>query len=140
MLLSILIPVLETRKTQFESLLGELMRQIAAAQLGSQIEILSVCDNGETPTGTKRNALLERASGDFVAFVDDDDEVSPDYVALICRAIQSRPDIDCVGITGSITFRGRHPRTFIHSIRYRDYSSRGGVYTRPPYHLNPIRR
>lgn len=135
-----LIPTLESRRADFEALLRELRRQIAEAGLESEVEVLSLCDNGRQPTGAKRNALLRRASGDFVAFVDDDDWISPDYVVRICDAIRRRPDLDCIGITGVITFRGGHPRRFIHSIRFSDYSSAGGVYTRPPYHLNPMRR
>jgi len=140
MLLSILIPTLECRSASFAALRDELVRQIACSCRQSQVEILSECDNGGVPTGTKRNTLLNRAAGDFVVFVDDDDEVSSEYVESICRAIESHSDIDCIGITGTITFLGSHPRTFVHSLRYRDYSSKGGIYTRPPYHLNPIRR
>jgi len=140
MLLSILIPTLESRRRQFAALHETLARQIADGGLEAEVEVLWVRDNGEKPTGWKRNALLDRATGAFVAFVDDDDLISPDYVSLVCEAIRRRPDVDCIGITGIITFRGRHPRVFIHSLRYSDYSSAGGVYTRPPYHLNPIRR
>jgi glycosyltransferase involved in cell wall biosynthesis len=140
MLLSILIPTLEQRKPQFSALCDCLRRQIAENELESKVELLSLCDSGGQSIGTKRNALLDRSTGEFVVFIDDDDDVSTDYVSLVCRAIQIRPDVDCVGIRGCITFRGTHPHPFVHSIRYRDYSSRGGVYTRPPYHLNPIRR
>lgn len=139
-ILSILIPTLESRRAQFCALHDGLVRQVAEAGLQSDVEVLSLCDQGTQPTGAKRNALLERATGEFVAFVDDDDEVGADYVARICEAIRRRPEIDCVGIKGIVTFRGRHPRVFIHSIRYSAYSSARGVYTRPPYHLNPIRR
>jgi glycosyltransferase involved in cell wall biosynthesis len=140
MLLSILIPTLQRRRPLFSALKERLRQQIAEANLESQVEILWLCDDGEQPTGAKRNELLARAAGEFVVFVDDDDEVHSKYVVLICRAIQSRPDIDCIGIKGCQTYRGSHPRIFIHSVRYQDYSSEGGVYTRPPYHLNPIRR
>jgi glycosyltransferase involved in cell wall biosynthesis len=139
-ILSLLIPTLEARRAQFSALHSALARQIAAGGLESDVEVLVLCDNGAQPTGAKRNALLEVAIGEFVAFVDDDDEVSDDYVTRTCEAIRRRPEIDCVGMKGIITFRGRHPRVFVHSIRYSDYSSAGGVYTRPPYHLNPIRR
>jgi glycosyltransferase involved in cell wall biosynthesis len=139
-ILSLLIPTLELRRPQFSALHDALAQQIAQAHLESDVEILSLCDDGSQPTGAKRNALLERATGEFVAFVDDDDQVSADYVARICDAIRRHPGIDCVGIKGIVTFRGSHPRLFVHSIRYSDYSSAGGIYTRPPYHLNPIRR
>jgi hypothetical protein len=72
--------------------------------------------------------------------VDDDDWVSADYVDRIREAILRRPDIDCIGIRGLITFRGKHPCEFVHSVRYQDYFSENGSYFRPPYHLNPIRR
>jgi glycosyltransferase involved in cell wall biosynthesis len=139
-LLSLLIPTLESRRPQFTALYDALVQQIADAHLEPAVEVLYLADDGAQPTGAKRNALLDRASGEFVAFVDDDDNVSADYVARICDAIRRRPAIDCVGIKGIITFRGRHPRVFVHSLRYSDYSSAGGIYTRPPYHLNPIRR
>lgn len=135
-----MIPTLESRRPQFNALYDALMRQIADSRLDGQVEVLPLCDDGAQPTGAKRNALLDRAAGEFVAFVDDDDDVSSDYVARICDALRSRPEIDCIGIRGVITFRGGHPREFVHSIRYSDYSSVGGIYTRPPYHLNPIRR
>ena len=104
------------------------------------MEILDFLDSREHTIGAKRNWLLDRARGEFVAFVDDDDDVSERYVDLIRHAIEDHPEIDCVGIKGTISFRGRIERTFVHSIRFRDYRSRGGTYQRPPYHLNPIRR
>lgn len=140
MLLSILIPTLESRRELFESLRADLAAQIRQASLENEVEILSLCDKGEMPLGAKRNALIQKAAGEFVVFVDDDDRVSGDYVERISDAIRRRPGIDCVGIRGVITFRGKRPSAFIHSLRYPDYSSRGGVYYRPPYHLNPVRR
>jgi len=131
---------LESRQAAFAELHEQLKQQIAGCGRESQVEILSDRDDGTQPTGTKRNALLSRAAGEFVVFVDDDDEVSADYVSLICQAVESGSDIDCIGIKGTITFQGSHPRTFVHSLRYQDYSSESGIYTRPPYHLNPIRR
>lgn len=139
-MLSILVPTLASRVALFERMASGLRNQIVSNGLTGQVELLSLCDGGQQPTGTKRNELLARARGAFVVFVDDDDDVSPRYVPLICQAIARRPAIDCIGIRGVITFRGAHPREFVHSNRYDDYSSAGGVYTRPPYHLNPMRR
>lgn len=140
MLLSILIPTLEARRALFRRVRDQLAGQAAAAGLKADIEILDCRDNGERSTGWKRNRLLEQAQGEFVAFVDDDDAVSDDYLPRICQAIRTHPGIDCIGIRGIVRFRGGHPREFVHSIRYADYRSRNGVYQRPPYHLNPIRR
>lgn len=140
MLLSILIPTLEERRAVFAPLYAELRAQIAAAQLEHAVEVLELCDARQAPLGAKRNQLIAAARGEFIAFVDDDDKVAENYVALICAALKAEPQTDCVGITGRVYFRGAHARRFVYSLRYDHYFSRDGVYYRPPYILNPIRR
>lgn len=140
MLFSILIPILDSRKEQFHRLYEKLSNQITGNSLADEVEILYLLDNREYSLGFKRNRLIERARGRFVAFIDDDDDVSNNYIPLICSVIRENLDIDCIGIKGIITFGGKKPRIFIHSLRYREYFSRGGVYFRPPYHLNPMKR
>ncbi len=61
---------------------------------GYQCEVLCNVDSGENSSGKKRNELTAAASGEYIAFIDDDDDVSDDYVASICGAvINSRPDV-----------------------------------------------
>ena len=140
MLLSLLIPTLEERRVNLERLLSKLHGQIEREGLTEQVEIRILCDNREQPTGVKRNALIEMALGEYVAFVDDDDDVCDNYFGLIVAALQSHPEIDCLGIIGIVYFRHSHPHRFVHSLRYDHYFSKCGVYYRPPYILNPIRR
>lgn len=140
MLFSILIPTLDQRRSKFIKLYSGLSEQIDRASGADETELLSYSDNGENSIGYKRNQLLARAQGEFIAFVDDDDEVGDDYVALICRALKEHPDVDCIGIKGSITFAGGHSHVFVHSLQYDSYFKKNGIYYRPPYHLNPIRR
>jgi glycosyltransferase involved in cell wall biosynthesis len=121
-------------------LCDSLQQQIQSSVWNSQVEVLFELDNGELSIGRKRNLLMERASGQWIAFIDDDDLVSSDYVDLICSAIARRPEIDCIGIKAVITFRGSHPREVFYSLQYHDVFSRNHTYYRPPYHLNPIRR
>jgi hypothetical protein len=137
---SLLIPTLECRKELLSRLLGRLEFQIKKAGRSSDVEILSYPDAGEHSIGYKRNILLGRAKGEFVAFIDDDDDASENYIDLICGTLKRRPEVDCLGIRGIITFRGSHPRQFVHSVRYSDMFSRNHTYYRPPTHLNPIRR
>jgi len=99
------------------------------------VEILSECDNRETPVGAKRNLLVQQARGRFVSFVDD---VSDGYVSKLCEVIERRADIDCIGIKGIVRFRRGHPQEFYHSLRYQEYFSRRHAYFRPPYRVNPI--
>ena len=138
-LLSILIPTLRQRETGFRLLSEKLRAQIRRHELENAVEIVSCVDGGEMPTGEKRNWLVAKAQGVFVVGVDDDDEVHPEYVPIIVDTLRRDLTIDCIGITGRITFRDRRSRTFVYSNRFREYRTRKGVYERPPHHLNPIR-
>jgi hypothetical protein len=140
MLLSILIPTLASRRTLFERISATLRGQIHACGWDDRIEIVTLADEGELPTGTKRNLLMQRARGEFIASVDDDDDVSDRYVELVGKALLAHSDVDCLGIRGEITYRGRYRRAFVYSAAYRKYQTVNGVYLRPPHHLNPIRR
>lgn len=140
MLLSILIPTLEQRAESFQFIRNKLQQQISGNRLEHEVEILDLVDRGELPTGTKRNLLLERARGEFVVSVDDDDDVHERYVPLIVETLRASPHVDCIGIVGEIRFQGGYPRRFIYSTRYPEYRTQAGVYQRPPHHLNPIRR
>ena len=76
------------------------------------VEILYLLDNKRRSVGLKRQALLDIARGDYVAFVDDDDDVSPDYCMMICGSVAlDRPDVatfeqeaDIAGQIGRIRF------------------------------------
>lgn len=141
--LSICIVTLEERKALLDRVLAYLQPQIDRLPNGSQrVEILTECDNRQHFIGTKRNRLVQRASGKFIAFVDDDDLVDDSYVRLIADLISADPSMDCVGIRGHIYF-GKTTATghqlFIHSITSKGWYSKDGIYYRTPNHLNPIR-
>jgi glycosyltransferase involved in cell wall biosynthesis len=51
------------------------------------VEILYLLDNRRRTVGAKRNALLDMAAGDYVSFIDDDDDVAADYVRRIYSTI-----------------------------------------------------
>ena len=132
MKLSILICTLEQRKQYFDRLIRQLQPQKT-----NDVEILFLRDNRQASIGTKRNLLLQSAQGDYTAFIDDDDRVSTRYVNLLLEGIEQ--GVDCCSLIGEITFNGRRPQKFIHSIEYKEYFERGKVYYRPPNHLNCIK-
>lgn len=111
-ILSILTPGVPSRWHQIEALHAELARQI-----GDQpVEHLILVDNKRRTVGEKRDALLRAAGGAYVAFVDDDDAVTPDYVAALLKAAQQAPDVITFrqvavvnGQSGEIEFRLGNP-------------------------------
>lgn len=137
MKLSILICSLDSRVELFNRLFIELDRQ--RDNRNTTLEILVERDNGEQRTGTKRNRLLERARGEYVCFIDDDDEVSPNYINILLEAIEQ--NFDCVSLRGVMTTSGQNHETFEHSIRYKAYQTTDNPikYERYPNHLNCIR-
>jgi glycosyltransferase involved in cell wall biosynthesis len=131
--LSILTVTLESRSAIFQSLV-----RILESQYTKEVELLANIDKGEKSIGQKRNELLQAAKGEYVAFLDDDDQVSPYYITSILQALESKPD--CVGLEGIITLRNQLPKKFIHSIKYQDWFEKDNIYYRCPNHLNPIKK
>ena len=89
MKLSILTPAVPSRIAQVEKLSLFLADQIRDLP----VEHLVLLDNKRRTVGEKRDALLRAARGQYVAYVDDDDWVTPDYVASILHAIHDQPDV-----------------------------------------------
>lgn len=144
-LLSILTPTLGSRQKQFERLHQHLVRQITDNGLAEQVEFLWFLDNREHSVGDKRNTLMYQATGRFVVFIDDDDEVDDEYVVEVCRVLREYPDVDCVGFTGELVMPDAAPQPTIYSLRYQEPSNATlaeglHVYLRPPQHVNPMRR
>jgi len=133
MLLSILIPTMPTRKQLFQRLRDELYRQIGTKR--HEVEIL--WDDSEESVGFKRQALLERARGQYVAFIDDDDEIDKEYISIMMKILPLQPDV--VGFKGYITTNGARKKLFSISKDH-PYEERNGVYYRFNNHLCPVKR
>lgn len=134
--LSVLIPSLTSRAESFLKLYDEINRQVGDLP----VQILSKSDNGEMSIGEKRNWLLERAKGEYVAFFDDDDLPSRTYVSSIMEGIEK--GVDCVSLRGVITWDGDNPEIFEHSIRYAEWKTNDTgfpKYERCVNHLNAIK-
>lgn len=132
MVLSILICHLPHRKPLLDKLLFEIRSQISAGRY--EVEIL--VDPGPGTVGTKRQRLLDIAQGEYVCFVDDDDEVSSDYLSSI---IPHLGEYDVIGFQGDITTNGRNLKIFTIS-RLHSYEEKKGIYYRFNNHLSPVRR
>jgi glycosyltransferase involved in cell wall biosynthesis len=135
---SILICTITERKESLDRLLAQLKRQIYAHGLENRIEILLFSDNRDCSIGLKRNKLVQAATGTYINFIDDDDEIHKEYIKMIYDKLLT--DADCVSLVGVRTENGSNPQLFIHSIAYDSYFDRDGIFYRPPNHLNPIKR
>jgi len=81
MKLSVIVPSLSG------SVPKSLREQVAE---NSEVEIVSIV--GVRPVGKARNEGLRRATGEYVAWVDGDDEVAGDWLLEIFAALEKRPD------------------------------------------------
>lgn len=131
--LSILILTIPKRRIVFNSLMYGLKEQAK----GHEVQILSD-DDPKATIGLKRQRLLEQAAGDYIVYIDDDDQVNRKYVALIVSALEDDPD--CVGIQGRVTGVKQKGQQWYISKDYEDWHEQGGIYYRHTNHLAPVRR
>lgn len=105
MLLSMLLPALERRP--WRRMADTLKRQ---ASRFNDVEVLVDVDRGEVTSGVKRQRLVDKANGKYLAFVDDDDEVTPDYVEQLREGCLE--DVDVVTFCLRLTCPGRRPEVW----------------------------
>lgn len=97
MSLSILIPTTVRRVGYFcPNLINYLYSQIVEEGAQNKVEILWLGDNYGMTVGEKRNRLLDMAHNKFLAFIDDDDSVSADYISSILKTIDRNPSADAI--------------------------------------------
>jgi glycosyltransferase involved in cell wall biosynthesis len=89
---------IEERQDKLKKLISELHRQISKNYAEEIVEIIVDCDNMNKSVGKKRNDLIEKAQGEFICFIDDDDFVSENYLSTILYHLNSGIDILLIGI------------------------------------------
>ena len=100
-ILSILIPTIPQRGNMFTELFNKVHRQIEYmntfhSTLG-KIEVL-IDDSprfleGGLSIGKKREALVKRAEGKYLCFLDDDEDIANNYVETLVRLCQRDADV-----------------------------------------------
>ena len=137
MKLSILICTVPSRVGNFlPAAVTELQRQIDSSGQG-QVELIYLGDNKQRTVGRKRNDLLQLAQGEYVAFVDDDDRVAPNYISRILPQLDGT-DVICFKV--ALTWNGQQmnlthfDKDYLRNADYRDR------YERLPNHVMVVRR
>lgn len=137
-ILSILICSLPDRKHHLVRLMDSLK-----GQLTDEVEVL-IDDCGRSlPTGTKRNNLIMRATGQYVVFIDDDDDVSSVYIPEVLKYIKNGYP-DCVTFEGWMTTNSANRVDWIIKLgeKYEARRDSDGItrYYRFPNHIVPIKK
>lgn len=132
---SILIATLGQRGDRLYRLLDGLLPQVE--RHAGAVRVLALWNNGERPLSHVRQDLVVGATGEYVSFVDDDDEL-PAY--FVDEVVANLGDVDYVGWRMQCVLNGVKLKPTYHSLRYDGWSEDPAGYYRDVSHLNPVRR
>jgi len=141
---SILMLSIPERIPSMTAAVQHLQEQADALGQGKAVEILVLLDNRSKSISEKRNDLLQMARGKYIAFLDDDDAVSKDYMSKILTAIDEN-DVDCISFNQWCSINGEPMDVEFgignpHGQLWRDEDGFLGDIKRPPYHMCLWRR
>jgi glycosyl transferase family 2 len=132
---SILVPTLGERRPLFERLMAGLLPQLDP--FGGQVRVVGWHNDGSPSLPKIRQTMVATAPTEYVSFVDDDDLVSPDYVAEVVAALGTRPDY--VGFQVQCYSDGAPTAVAYHSLEFSRWRNLPGRYERDISHVNPIK-
>lgn len=110
--LSILIPTLRSRAEKLSKQIDKLRYQ----SQNRPVQLLWLGDNKSVTVGEKRNMLLKCATGRYICFVDDDDQISDDYISIVLKAIESNKPV--ITFLGTQSDNGVEALDFKYSLAY----------------------
>jgi len=142
---SVLILSIPSRNESLMAAMKQLQEQADATGQGKAVEILVLLDNRSKSISEKRNDLLQAARGKYIAFLDDDDAVSKEYMSKILAAIDEHDGVDCISFNQWCTINGEPMNVEFgignpHGHLWRDEDGFLGDIRRPPYHMCVWRR
>lgn len=130
--LTILIPTVPRRKEKLDKLLEWLY-----PQLTDEVELIVMMDNKKRTLWYKRNEMLWLSQGKYVVFIDDDDEITSDYVQTLLKATESNADVICYNV--EISINGAEKHKVLYSKELTEHFD-GELYYRKPNHLMCFKR
>lgn len=155
MKISILIPTIPSRESSLNNLLKILLPQMSTFTSSKDydnnitilkyhnfdVEIIVCSDEKKITTGEKRNRLLKIASGKYIIFIDDDDEVPNYYIEQLLIAYES--NADCFAINGKMTTDGQKEIKWRLSKDYDNITIKENgvdIYLRKTNHITAVKR
>ena len=133
---SVLIPSIPGRESSLQQLIESLHEKRSRLAPDMKMEICIEFDNREASIGEKRQKLLNRAAGKYLSFIDDDDDITDEYITDLWECI--RGSYHVMRLNGIFNVY-----RFYHSISVKIDDTMATwddppVFRRPPNHLNPM--
>ena len=134
MIISILTPTIPGREKKLQALQRRIEKQIGI----QAVEHLILSDNRKRSIGAKRQALLDIARGQYIAFVDDDDDIADSYVEELLAAAASGADV--ITFLQGATYNGQQSVVDFQLGQGDHGFVPGGITNRDAWHVNAWRR
>jgi hypothetical protein len=135
-LFSILITSIPERLSGLAQIYKKLEDQIKKNQYEEKVEILSFVDNKTRSIGHKRQDLINASDAKFLAFLDDDDLVSDDYIKEIVSAIEECPEVDVISFNQEAKIGSDMPVVVYFGLQYENTEYIPGIpMYRKPFHM-----
>ena len=104
----------------------------------NDIEIIVYTDSMNITIGEKRNRVIKFSTGKYLAFIDDDDTVEPDYIPQIVSKTETDPD--CIVFDAIRYVNGVKDKQVKYGVEYRRDFNDKELYYRLPNHLMALRK
>lgn len=133
---SVLIPTMQGREESLQRLLLSIQEKVRRLAPDMRVQFSIEFDNKEKSVGLKRDALLQNAQGRYMSFIDDDDDITDEYIEDLWECIKG--DYHVMRLFGTIA-----PYRFFHTLKFTfddKMATKGDppMFQRPPNHLNPM--
>jgi len=133
---SVLIPTMQGREESLRKVVLSIQEKVRRFAPDMRVEFCLEFDNKEKSVGVKRDSLLQNARGRYMAFIDDDDDITDAYIEDLWECI--RGDYHVMRLYGTISqYRFIHTSNFAFTDKMATTTD-PPMFQRPPNHLNPM--
>lgn len=110
-----------------------------AKQFENEVEVLFLLDNKQRMLGEKRNDLVNLSKGKYIAFIDDDDEISSDYVKELIDSIDLG-DYDVINFVVKVSLNDSPYKPCYYCKNIENDFNLANSYHRLPNHIMCVKR
>lgn len=132
---SILIPTVVNRPDKFARLRDTLAPQLEKYK--GDVEVVVFYNNYERELSELRQLMIETTKADYLNFIDDDDDVSDDYVDSIYPKLDG---VDYIGFRVAFYQNNQKQKPVIHSLTCEGWLDNGEGFYRRGTLINPTKR